>query len=150
MFLLVLASAAMLASCASTGSLNYEGNKYTFNESDVVREEDGRLRVWAWEYERDHSLDIVGSSSAGIQMLLPSDVQAGTVCDIGEGCMLWVRGFYYVLGDLLGVLWMPAESGAIMISEWDIEKGTCSGNFEALTEKGPASGRFRARVMAEL
>jgi hypothetical protein len=141
--LFLLLTTVLLPGC-STGHLKFAGKNHALNKSEIRKEEDGQYRVWVWRYEKNSLLDIIGSSPAGIQMLLPEGLKAGTTCDVRRECKLWVRELWYFFGDLAGSLWVSADSGTITISEWDPENQTVAGRFEARTKKGPVSGTFHA------
>ena len=135
--------ALSLTGCASSGQLKYEGKSYNFNRSAIIKEKDGYYRVWIWSYERG-LLEFFGSSSAGIQMLMPEKLKTGASCDIEKDCKLWVRGYWYLAGSLMNNLWIPAGSGIINISSWETKTPAIAGTFQAQTKKGPVSGVFEA------
>jgi hypothetical protein len=148
LFMIVLiVMAAQVISC-SKGHLKYNDTLYILNESDMEIEDDGRYRVQAWRYESSALLEFFGRSPAGLQLLLPSDIEQGGSCEIPDECYLWVRKDW-LLGITFESMWTGADSGSISFTEWDDKTGRLRGTFEAETEDGPVSGDFKARLKEE-
>lgn len=141
---ILLLTIGQISGCASSGHLSYRGETYALNRSTFEKEEDGGYRIWAWCYEAG-LLDYFGESPAGIQIWLPDDTASDGIYEVGRDCRLWVRGFWYLVGDLSGALWVEGESGTVCIHVWDPESKTLEGTFEAQMQEEAISGTLRVR-----